>query len=376
MLKLNKPNKFGYLPIYIKITIARQTSFIATGIFIPADAWDSKREEIRDKYELAGVINPDLNMRKQDLLRKINEANIMGIPLSAARLKEMSFNKRTGVNIFDFIRDYVIELGSKRKPGTLRNYEGFSRRLEAFNKSKRLMFEEIDSVYLQRFEKDLRKNGGTNYPFVIFTVFAMICKAAVRKKLIKEYPLENYEMPVYTPVDKKCLSLEQLKIWEEYIDKTTSRVLKPVAIYFLLGCYTGLRVSDWKTFDIEKNVVKGNKKILVRARKNGELISMNISKPLARNLERMKTAKIIEHTTIINQRLKEIAVECKFKNTKISTHTGRHTFAVTICADQGITCETCAELMGIEIKTCVDSYYKVTGKKIDRETDICWAELE
>jgi integrase len=70
----------------------------------------------------------------------------------------------------------------------------------------------------------------------------------------------------------------------------------------------------------------------------------------------------------MNRTLKGIAGIKK----RITTHTGRHTFAITMCAEAGISAETCAELMGITIATCVNNYYRVTNRKIDKECLGAW----
>jgi integrase len=71
----------------------------------------------------------------------------------------------------------------------------------------------------------------------------------------------------------------------------------------------------------------------------------------------------------MNRTLKQL-----FKGKKITTHCARHTFAITMCAEAGISAETCAELMAITLKTCVDNYYKVTNLKIDKECEEAWVK--
>jgi integrase len=59
----------------------------------------------------------------------------------------------------------------------------------------------------------------------------------------------------------------------------------------------------------------------------------------------------------------------------LSTHCGRKTFAVTMCAELGINLEMCAELMGITVVTCAKNYYRITNDAINKEIREKWANV-
>jgi integrase len=88
---------------------------------------------------------------------------------------------------------------------------------------------------------------------------------------------------------------------------------------------------------------------------------------LARHLERIKNCPFTISEQEVNRTLKDL-----FPKKKIRTHGCRHTFAITWCAERGISAETCSELMGIKLQTCVDNYYKITNIKIDKECLGAW----
>jgi len=77
------------------------------------------------------------------------------------------------------------------------------------------------------------------------------------------------------------------------------------SVYFLLGCFTGLRVSDWQVFDLDKRL--HGKSIRLRATKNGVDVSIPIHARLRTVLDyvRQNPLKIAEQT--INDTLKVIA---------------------------------------------------------------------
>src|SRR4030095_9384786 len=149
------------------------------------------------------------------------------------------------------------------------------------------------------------------------------------------------------------------------------------AIYFLLGCYTGLRHSDWGRFDLRKHVIVRNGKhyiIGLRTLKNKKLVAMRMHSRLVRLIELIKKHPVAPKYRKASIHLKALAKQLEIDK-HITTHVGRKTFAVTICAERGVSCEMCATLMAIHIQTCVKSYYAVTLDKIDNETQTAWNDL-
>ena len=102
---------------------------------------------------------------------------------------------------------------------------------------------------------------------------------------------------------------------------------------------------------------------------------MPISAPLKHNFARMSAHPLAMSEPEIDRLLKDIAPKIKAKK-YLTTHSGRHTFAVTLYADRGIGLEVCAELMGTTVATCQQAYYRVTKSKIAKECNEKWAELK
>lgn len=373
ILRTKVKNKNGHCPIYLRITIDRKSNYVSTGHYIHPKMWDDKNQLVKDGHPLASIINPDIATKKAKYLRSIVDTQMKGEGVSSAELKKKLASKTNLHNVFDFITQFSNDVRNKRKPGTLENYRKHALRLQLFHGSKQLNFEDITPAYLQRYEDHLRDDVGENYTHALFKTMKTFFNAARKRGLITNYPFTGYENPEYNPPIKDYLSLSELADWEKFTDETTNQVWKQVAVYFLFGCYSGLRISDWFAFNPKDNIINGRLKLY--AKKNGDLVSMPISKPLQRTLDRMaKVALTIEEPTI-NEKLKVIAAKLGI-NKKLTTHTGRHTFAITICAEQGISAETCSELMGITIKTCVINYYRVSSRKIDKEALAAWDGLK
>lgn len=376
LLYTHQPNGQGQYPIYIRITINRKQSYISTGHFIVEKYWDRKAEQVRESHMLASTINADLTTRKQVIIKKIVDHQVKGEKVTASQIKNLVSGGYDEHNLFEFAESFINEVRHKRRPGTLENYRKHLKVVELFNGSRGLAFEQIDHTWLVRFEDYLRrpvKEGaakrealGGNYIYIIFKTLKTFFNAARKRQVIRHYPFDTYENPEYTPPVKDYLTLAELDQLEELVDKTGNVVLKQTLVYFLLGCYSGLRLSDWRQFDYDTHVKNG--RLRLRAKKNGEWVTMPVVGRLKRHLERVRQVKLVITEQEINRTLKNVAGIKK----KITSHTARHTFAVALCAEQGISAETCAELMAITIATCVENYYKVTGKKIEKECVEAW----
>jgi integrase/recombinase XerD len=373
LLYTHQANAKGQFPIYIRITINRKQSYIATGHFLDTKYWDKKAEQVRPAHMLSDIINADITTRKQTIIKVIVDHQVKGLQITPSALKAMVATGGDLHNIFEFVESFCKEVQHKREAGTMENYRKHLLVLELFHGSRSLAFEEITHGYLVKFEDHLRNKVvggrdalGGNYIHAIWKTLKTFFNAAKKRGIITCYPFDTYENPTYSAPTKDYLTLKELDLLGSVLEKTSNATLKQTLTYFLLGCYSGLRLSDWLQFGYYEHLKDG--RLFLRAKKNGEWVTMPVIGRLAKHLELVRDCPLQITEQEMNRTLKNVGGIKK----KISTHTGRHTFAITMCAEQGISAETCSELMGITIKTCVDNYYRVTNRKIDKECLGAW----
>lgn len=374
ILYTHQANAKDQFPIYIRITIDRKQSYISTGHFIDTKYWDEKNELVKPAHLQASTINPDITSRKQALISIIVNYQVKGETITAAALKELATSKTDLHNIFEFAELFTKEVEHKREGGTLENYRKHMKVVELYHGSRSLTFEEITHDWLVKFEDHLRKpvaGGraalGGNYIHVIWKTLKTFFNAAIKRKVISHYPFDTYENPGYEEPNKDYLTTEELDDLEKKLAEATSPLIIQTLTYFLLGCYTGLRISDLSKFDINKHIRDG--RLYLRAKKNGEWVTMPVIGRLMRHLEKVKEYPLTRAEQELNRCLKKL-----IPGKKITNHCARHTFAITMCGEKGISAETASELMGITLKTCVQAYYKVTNRKIDKECMTAWAK--
>lgn len=374
ILVKRKKNRLGQCPIYLRTTIDRKSTYISTAHLVVPSMWDEKGQRVKDSYLNAKEINTDISSKKNEILQSLVNASVKGQILSAESIKERTSVKLQ--NIFAFYEEYMNELKGKRAPETFRNYE-YVELLREFHGSSNLSFEQITPTYLTKFEAWLR-NGGiksedpNNTIALIWSILRAIFNAAKRKLIITCYPFSQYDNPQMVKGKvKEHLTIEELDKFFEYAQSCTRRD-RANAWYVLYGCYTGLRFSDWRTFNIKKQVIGDD--LVLRATKNKVLVTIPIHSKLRTVLEAIKDLKPNKRSDSMDKAFRRIAKRLEI-NKHLSTHCCRHTFAVTICLNRGISSETAAFLMAITLKTFVNNYSMVTPYKIRKETEAAWGDL-
>jgi integrase len=132
--------------------------------------------------------------------------------------------------------------------------------------------------------------------------------------------------------------------------------------YFLLGVYSGLRFSDWQRFSYD-GFIQGDR-IILGAKKNGEIIGMKMHDKLKAVVERLRTMPAIYSEPKTNEYLKGIATLAGI-NKNITCHVSRHTYC-THCLRLGIQDDVIAQTMGITLKT-LQIYKHLLDSEVDSE---------
>lgn len=146
----------------------------------------------------------------------------------------------------------------KKEEAALENCRKYAARLAEYCSYKNLTFENITPDFLIKFETTLHGEGfAQKYIHMIIRCIRTMFNADLLKKVITYYPFEEYEIPESEKPGKDYLALKEIDKLESLLEKTEDPFMRESLTYFLLGCYTGFRVSDWKAFSLDKNVREG-----------------------------------------------------------------------------------------------------------------------
>lgn len=351
LLKENKINNNGEIPLYIRIIKNRKTKFISLRIFLTKEQWDPTQSRVvkhKNKVRLNNLIS-----------QKVAEANKIAMEMeitnkyvSSNRIKEKIMGK-TSVSFTDFASTYRDNFKKENKIGTYRKVKAVLQKLDEYTKSKNLTFGEIDVQFLKDYEKYLRDTLGNsqNTIHANIKIFRKLFNDAIREDLIEPQlnPFFKYQLKI-EKTTKEYLTDDELQKIED-MSLTEGSMKFHHRNMFVFAAYAGgLRVSDvlqlkWinfsgthiitqmqKTQDMVNVKLPGKALKIINAYKalNPDTKPDDYIFPFLENnkeydAESLHNA-ISRCTAYANKDLKAIGKSLKLSK-KVSFHTSRHTFA-------------------------------------------------
>lgn len=365
-----KQGKSGsdFATISIRITTNRVSKYKRTVYAVPLDYWDG--DKIKDTYPNSGIMNAGIASQVAEIYKDLFLL-MQSTPLTQKVIHQY-LTTGIGTDKRHSFTKYVMKhieymMRSHHPKGSIVNTQKHLDKIHQYAGDAELFFEDIDARFLKGYEIWMRERGNSQA-----TIWDCLTKF-IRKfhHLAKEEypdyahnPFLGYKKPQPPrETNKTYLTIEELDLIENSMDKMTEEE-KRIANYFLLECYSGIRFSDWERFKVERLVVAD--KLQVRAKKNGEPIYLTLAKRprLRAVISRLEPLTgTLEH---INRTLKIIAAKSGITK-NVSTHVGRHTFAVGM-TELGYSVEFVAEMLGVSIKTA-SWYQKVTRRKLALEEE-------
>jgi site-specific recombinase XerD len=360
LLYNHRKDKNGMIPVAIRVTRGGKTvTDLALGRKVASNDWNVEKKTCKDK-----ILNALIQKEVRRIMDEITRLRVNDQPVTDAVIKFIVKGKGMQVTVKEFTLDIMQTWAGKKSTETIRIYKTELDKLLSFG-GQALCFEDITPAWLRRYEAHLIALG--NMPNTIHKAWKCLRKIindAIKEGVTKLYPFANYDNPVYQQTDRTYLTEQEVNQVQALLLQPLPDILRRAVLYFLLGCYSGLRVSDWEKFDETKMVHEG--RLLLRTKKNKEIVSFAITRPLAQLLQELNNQPMGMDRHTCNRYLK-VAGSMAGLTKVLTNHVARHSFAVR-CAELGISIETTANLMGITVKSC-GYYYRVTNRKTDVEMD-------
>jgi len=302
--------------------------------------------------------------------------------------------------LFSFIQEF-IEHAPRRinqrtnKPVSykmIREYHATFGYLQEYAKKagKEIDFKDIDLDFYESFKEFLEKKGlALNTIGKKITVLKIFLNEATARGINTNFKYQSSRFRAITEQSESIyLDIEELdKI--AGLDLTAKPKLDRVRDLFLVGCWTGLRFSDWNKVRPEN--IKNNLITLIQG-KTGQLVVIPIHSTVKTVLDKYdgNLPKPISNQKF-NDYLKEVARLADFKEgiTKhitragktetifkrkwelVTTHTARRSFA-TNAYNMGIQSITIMAITGHRTETAFLKYIKVTPEQHARKMQEIW----
>lgn len=372
-LSTDKLNKRG--EARVQIYILRNTKLIrriSTDIWLLPTLWDNDKKQVK-KSTHANQLNARIEKKLDDAKRILNKLLLNETTDKETVLQALKGNTRSS-GLLAFFGAYIdqIELprkdGPKSSAGTIKKWRREYNRLKKY--APEVTFKQITTSWLEDYElhNSQTLTAGTSLPITMRLLIEILRKAH-RKGLFDISAIADYKPPQYKTPNKPYLTLEQtekilglLLNGEFAYDKRT----ETTAAFFLVECYSGLRISDWGAFTIEK--LLDNDSLKVVTKKTGVPIYLRFdqSPRLQQVIDFIKDRGLVfkMHMNDANKCLKHVGGRLSLPF-PLSSHVGRHTCA-TLFLNKGYSPEMVAEILGVTPKTAM-TYGRITRVKLNRE---------
>ncbi len=406
------------VPIYARLTNGNQRLVVRTPFYIYPDQWSQKRQMLKyTSVPVATVLTGD-DDAEQLVKRKARESS----DSMNAKLKQLKANVETTfalqynkenlpkgwlksvvypgqadkLSLFGFFQNFIDKAATRPSPKTgnvvcykqRREYARTLHYLQKFCHAKRggvpLDFKDITLDFYHDFVEFLQSIGlAKNTIGKKIQTFKIVLNAATDEGLNTNLQYRSHRFAVHKE-ESDHFHLTETEIRAMYnLDLSGNKRLESVRDLFIVGCWTGLRFSDWHKIRPE-NIIKaeGYKLLLVKQSKTGGEIYIpfhsmadaimqkydgNLPEPISNQKTNQYLKEVAEMAGIDEYFSKTITkggVERTVRYRKyelIGTHTARRSFATNLY-NAGVPSLTIMQVTGHKTESAFLKYIKVTPK--------------
>lgn len=316
-------------------------------IFNEGKAYKIKCRKIKDKYSLfleyrrKGIRQTEnlnlyltgkvtgLQEDKRTLEKAREEQNIYEEMTKLQGTQFISSNKILNADYIEYFKSII----NKQSENTKKVGNNTLSHLRKYTKGKTVTFRDVDEKFWNGFKDYLLKQVSPNSVAAYFSKVKHSFNEAMREGLpIQNNPARFIRIKTTKP-DRHFLTQSELKILIK-----TPPPNKQVANAFIFSCFTGLRLSDIKSFTFEKVY---NDRINIKQGKTKEFVEMKLPETAKKILEEQKQINSYDTGKVFillsddrtNMKIKKWIESAGIKK-HITFHCARHTFACLLLATE------------------------------------------
>lgn len=367
-----RPLKNNELPLKLRLTKDRKRHYLNLEISVKSEYWDFEKNKPKrncpDKDHIQNVILE----RKNQYQKQVLEFQSIGKDYSLNQLVNTVEKPTKDITVDIFINDIINGLISENKIGNANHYRALLYSLRKFIKLSQLMFIDIDTNFLNKYEAHLKSlgNKGNTISIKMRTLKAVYNKA-VKNDIIKQeyYPFSCYSVSKLkeNTLKRSITKDEILKIIDFDVKKLSTRpqsllqFSKDLFLFSYFGC--GINMIDIAYLKID-NI--RDSRIVYTRHKTSKPISFTLHPyvidiirkyeglnndylfPILDNSVHLTAEQQIRRikkiTYVVNKNLKKIGKVIDL-TIPLTTYVSRHSFA-TILKRSGVNIAIISEALG------------------------------
>ncbi|KGN71011.1 recombinase [Porphyromonas gulae] len=380
----SKANEQGLCLIRCRISCNGKSASFSTKQQTAPEDWNAQRARIRSSSPTAQGINNALNAIEQGLNALYERILREEQYITAEYLKEQFLRKEKPQQSILELYQTVCEAkrayeGKSLSKATIKafrdSYKSFARFLASRGRSGCMPYE-VNKGLIEDYRLYMLRDLGNKVSSVANRLrhLHQVIRRALMEGVVREDPFDliDIDTPAY---ERNSLSGDELQKLLAY--RPHRSVDNHIRLIFLLGCFTGLAFSDLKKLRMEDiyTLSDGRRYISLYRTKTQNCCIVPLL-PIAEEILAFvgqgrseglyfREFPVNRH---FNRKIRELLIKAGCSpHTEASSHTARHTFATTICLENGLPIETVSKMLGHRFISTTELYAKVSKQKIAKE---------
>ncbi len=397
----HNPNEGG-CHVYLRLRLgegAKAYCFFPTGVFVRKEHWNKATKEVRNVKGVAnaGTLNRRLDEKKVMMRGIIDDLRRGGGQVSEQAIKA-KLGIDQGVTLLDYCRIRNEAEGQKLAKSTRELQRYHLQLLSSYDKDIPIV--KVTAAWLEAYQQHLLTNGwirkgidetrglSQNSVVVHLRYLRKVINHACKKRVLGQDPFEEMEHRVTErPSEKAFLGTDEIELLHNaFVSRklvglryrvgtkvmTEGESAHNTLQHFLVGIYTGLRLSDVK--QLTPSHIDGEH-IQITTQKTGRRMRLKITQRL-REVICLDGGPLflgsIGASSTCSVILKRIASHLGIRK-QLSFHASRHSFATEMLRMTGGNVKVVSSLLGHSSTYVTDRYLHLVNKDMDDAMDT-WDE--
>lgn len=356
-------------PLIFRLSHNRKTTSIATGHSIAPSNWDEKKREIKPSFkgtDSPARLNNLLSKRKAymvDVLTKLEDKRQLKY-LSVSEVRSHITQTVNQTSFYNYCETLIKDMKQAKHIGNARVYQHTLNAVRNFRKNRDFSFDELNSDFLNRFERWHLSKGNT---LGGLSVYLRTVRAINRKAIkagiadVEGYAFKDYVIRSAKP-QKRAVSIDAIrKIWDLELKEGTT-LFRDRSIFIMSFLLNGMSYVDMAHLKLA-NIIDG--RIQYIRQKTNEPYNIKISDqltpllsyfiegkekadyilPIIKRKNAMGQYKDIEWARKrFNRNLKKLAEKAGIEES-LTSYVTRHSFASS-ADDMGIPVTAISKMLG------------------------------